>query len=198
MSGIVGLQCYIPVMGTMRNMVQYIVAAFLVVVWYSLPLSAEPSVDELIESLKTATPEEAQRIDRQITAAWSRSGSPSMDLLLRRGREALEEENVAAAIEHFTALTDHAPDFAEGWHGLARAYFEAELYGPTLDALSHVLALNPDHYPALFGLGVMFQQFGDTVRAEAAFRQVLSLNPQHEQAKQALEGLKTEGIGHTL
>lgn len=185
-------------MGILGNLFQYIVTASVVLVGFCLPSLADPTVDELLESLRTASPEEARRIDREITAQWSRSGSAAMDLLLRRGREALEEDEVEAAIEHFTALTDHAPEFAEGWHGLARAYFEAELYGPTLDALGHVLALNPDHYPALFGLGVMFQQFDDTARAEAAFREVLSLNPHHEQAKQALEGLKVEGIGHTL
>lgn len=185
-------------MGMIRTLVQSIVAAVFVTVGFSVPAAADPGTDELLRSLQTATPEEAGRIDRQIMAAWSRSGSASMDLLLRRGREALEEDDVSAAIEHFTALTDHAPDFAEGWHGLARAYFEAELYGPTLDALGRVLALNPDHYPALFGLGVMFKQFDDTTRAAAAFRRVLRLNPHHEQAKQALESLKAEGIGHSL
>ncbi len=185
-------------MGTIRNLFQSAVTASLILIGAAAPAIAQPTVDELLQSLQTATPDEARRLDQQITAQWSRSGSASMDLLLRRGREALEEDDLEAAIEHFTALTDHAPDFAEGWHGLARAYFEAELYGPTLDALGHVLALNPDHYSALFGLGVMFQQFEDTRRAEAAFRQVLSLNPHHEQAKQALEALKVEGFGHTL
>jgi len=71
-----------------------------------------------------------------------------MDLLLRRGRKALENEEIGVAIEHFTALTDHAPNFAEGWHGLARAYFAAELYGPCLDALGHVIDLNPNQYHA--------------------------------------------------
>jgi tetratricopeptide (TPR) repeat protein len=185
-------------MGIIRNLVQSLVAASVVAAGISMPALADPTADELLQSLRTAGPQEAQRIDRQITAVWSRSGSPSMDLLLRRGREALEKDDVSGAIEHFTALTDHAPDFAEGWHGLARAYFEAELYGPTLDALGHVLALNPDHFSALFGLGVMFQQFGDTVRAEEAFREVLRLYPHHEQANRALESLKSEGIGHSL
>jgi len=185
-------------MRTLRKLFQSVVTASLVWIGAGVAGHAEPSVDELLDSLQAASPEEAHRLDRQIMARWSRSGSASMDLLLRRGREALEEEEIGTAIEHFTALTDHAPDFAEGWHGLARAYFEAELYGPTLDALGQVLALNPDHYPALFGLGVMFQQFDDTARAEAAFQQVLSLNPHHEQAKQALEALKVEGIGHSL
>ena len=121
-----------------------------------------------------------------------------MDLLLRRGRKALEDENLNAAIEHFTALTDHAPDFAEGWHGLARAYFAADLYGPTLDALGRTVQLNPAHYHAIFGLGSLFLEFQDYARADEAFRTVLDLNPHHEEAKEALERLKRQGIGREL
>jgi tetratricopeptide (TPR) repeat protein len=167
-------------------------------VGYSIPSYADTSVSDLLDTLKSAPEEEAGRLTRQIEAAWSRSGSASMDLLLRRGRKALDEEDYDVAIEHFTALTDHAPDFAEGWHGLARAYFEADLYGPTLDALGRALALNPDHYNALFGLGAMFLQFQDYPRAEEAFLKVLALHPHHEEAKQALDTLKREGIGREL
>lgn len=175
-----------------------IVTAFFLLVGYSIPLHADTDVTELLENLQSAPAEEAGRLTRQIEAAWSRSGSASMDLLLRRGRKALDEEDYVAAIEHFTALTDHAPDFAEGWHGLARAYFETELYGPTLDALGRTLALNPDHYNALFGLGAMFMQFQDYDRAGAAFGRVLDLHPHHEEAKEALDALKREGIGLEL
>ena len=38
-----------------------------------------------------------------------------MDLLLERGRKAMSEGDTNTAIEHLTALTDHAPNFAEGW-----------------------------------------------------------------------------------
>ena len=185
-------------MGITRTLRHIIVAAFLGLVGYSLPLAAEERVAPLLESLKSASEDEARRLDREIRAEWSKSGSASMDLLLRRGREALEADDTDAAIAHFTALTDHAPRFAEGWHGLARAYFEAELFGPTLDAIGRALALNPDHYNALFGLGVMFMGFGDNVRAEAAFRQVLDLHPHHEEATQALESLKRTGVGRSL
>ena len=58
-----------------------------------------------------------------------------------------------AAIEHLTALTDHAPDFAEGWHARATAYFRAVLLGPAMDDLQRALVLNPDNFDAVFGLG---------------------------------------------
>jgi tetratricopeptide (TPR) repeat protein len=186
-------------MGIKRTFFHIIVAAISVLVWYSVPLQAsEARAAELLGQLRSATSEEARRIDSNLRSEWSKSGSASMDLLLRRGRKALEDEDVTAAIEHFTALTDHAPDFAEGWHALARAYFEADLYGPTLDALGRAVALNPQHYHAIFGLGALFLEFEDYNHAGRAFRAVLDLNPHHEEAKEALDRLKREGIGREL
>lgn len=73
-----------------------------------------------------------------------------------------------------------------------------DLYGPALSDLEKALALNPNNYNAIFGLGIMFQEFGDNIRAEQAFQQVLDLHPNHENATKALEQLKSQGIGRTL
>ncbi|WP_420011153.1 tetratricopeptide repeat protein [Tateyamaria sp.] len=155
-------------------------------------------IDDLLAALRGAEAAEATRISRDIERAWSQSGSTSLDMLLRRGREAMEEEDLDAAIEHLTAVTDHAPDFAEGWHARATAYYMKGLYGPALDDLQKALILNPDNYNALFGLGVMLQEFGDLRRAEQAFSQVLDLHPNHENATKAQEQLQSRGIGRTL
>jgi tetratricopeptide (TPR) repeat protein len=102
------------------------------------------------------------------------------------------------AIGHLTALTDHAPDFAEGFHMRAEAYFRANLFGPALDDLETTLALNPQHFDAIYGLGVMFQQFGDLRRAAELFRRVLTIHPNHENANEALSRLQRDGIGREL
>ena len=81
-----------------------------------------------------------------------------MDLLLQRGQEAMEAGDLDAAIEHFTALTDHAPDFAEGWNARATAFFQDERYGPALADIERTLALNPDHFGALMGLAMILEQ----------------------------------------
>lgn len=152
----------------------------------------------LLETLRSAPPEEVQTIERDLEREWSRSGSAAMDLLLKRGRAALATGDFRTAIEHLTALTDHAPQFAEGFHARATAYFRAELFGPALDDLERALALNPDNYNAIFGLGVVFEELGDSRRAAALYRRVLVLNPHHTNAEKALEQLKSEGIGRTL
>jgi tetratricopeptide (TPR) repeat protein len=165
---------------------------------FSLPLQAQQTEEALLDQLRTAAESEAPRIEREIDLLWSRTGSAAMDLLLERGKDALDEENADAAIEHLTALTDHAPDFAEGWHVRATAYFTAGLYGPAMDDLQRALYLNPNNYNAIFGLGVMLQETGNLARAEQAYRKVLDLHPHHENAKTALDQLKSSGIGRDL
>jgi tetratricopeptide (TPR) repeat protein len=117
---------------------------------------------------------------------------------LRRGREATEAGDFDVAIEHLTAVTDHAPNFAEGWHARATAFYLKGLYGPALDDLHKALLLNPNNYNAIFGLGMMLTEFDDLDRAEQAFSQVIDLNPNHENASNALERLTMDGIGREL
>jgi tetratricopeptide (TPR) repeat protein len=174
------------------------VAAIGAVVLLCNPAFAQDQIDTLLETLRTAPAEQAQAAQRDVEREWARSGSASMDLLLKRGREALAVGDFSVAIDHFTALTDHAPDFAEGYHARATAYYRADLYGPALDDLETALALNPDNYNAIFGLGVLFEELGDSRHAAQLYRRVLAINPHHENAEKALEQLKTEGIGRTL
>ncbi|MEO0866747.1 MAG: tetratricopeptide repeat protein, partial [Pseudomonadota bacterium] len=187
-----------PVMGIRIRKLYPVVTALFLTVGNSLPAAAQSSVDEMLEALRSAEPAEATRLTREIERAWAQSGSTSLDMLLRRGRDALKEERLDIAIEHLTAVTDHAPDFAEGWHARATAYYMKGLYGPALDDLQRALILNPDNYNAIFGLGIMLQEFGDYRRAEEAFDRVLDLHPNHEDANTAMDQLKRRGIGREL
>ena len=169
------------------------VTALLVMVTFSLPVASVAQdgarAQTLLEELAQADAAGASRLEKELQLEWSKSGSAAMDLLLKRGRNALEVKDTAAAIEHFTALTDHAPDFAEGWHGLAQAYFQTDMYGPTADALERTLALNPQHFAALRGLGAVFESLDKPALAHAAYVRVLELRPHDAQVTEALERL---------
>lgn len=176
-------------------------ASLFAVVMISLPLGAQAQdrAARLLEELSRAeNATAAQRLETQVIDEWSKSGSASMDLLLKRGRDALEVEKAEAAVEHFRALTDHAPDFAEGWHGLALAYYQAERFGPAMDALERVLALNPQHFGALRGVGAINEQVGKAALAYDAYQRVLELRPHDEDVEQALQRLEREVMGVTL
>ncbi|MFD2173289.1 tetratricopeptide repeat protein [Rhodobacter lacus] len=139
-----------------------------------------------------------ERAESDIRRAWSRSGSPAMDLLLKRGEAALDAGDLTAAIEHLTALTDHDPGFAEGFNARATAYAMAGLYGPSMADIAQVLRLEPRHWGALAGLGGMLADMGESQRALAAYRASFALNPHQQDVKDAIARLQKELAGTTL
>ena len=147
-------------------------------------------LDALFAELAEPGREDWERIEGEITRIWSRSGSDAMDLLLRRGNEALEAEDYGAALEHFTALTDHAPDFAEGWNARATTFFLMGEYALSIADVERVLALNPRHFGALAGLASMFEAMGETELALKALRAVQELNPNRPNINDAAERLE--------
>lgn len=173
------------------------VAATLLCFGLAGPLLADPArLDELFARLQAETLPEWESVEQEIFNEWSKSGSDSMDLLLQRGRDALEEGDTTAAIEHFTALTDHAPEFAEGFNARATAYFHAGLYGPSLADIQRALALNPRHFGALAGLGTIMMELGREKDALKAFRAAHELNPHRSDLKEAVQNLgpKHDGV----
>ena len=139
-----------------------------------------------------------ERVADRIAGIWSRSGSASADLLLRRGQEALEEGDHEAAIDHLTALTDHAPDFAEGYNARATAYYAAGRVGEALADLARALELEPRHFGALAGLGFVMEDLGHERDALAAYRAAAALNPGIEMVNDAVGRLERDLEGEAL
>ncbi|APG47826.1 tetratricopeptide repeat protein [Phaeobacter porticola] len=179
-----------------------IVAATSLTVLFSVPLQvqAEMPQDEagLLTALSIADPSDAIGLDRALQALWGKSGSAAMDLLMKRGVDALDRGDTQIAIEHLTALTDHAPDFAMGWYERARAYFTAGLFGPAVADLERTLMLNPNDYNAIYALGAMFEQFNDPQNAYEAYQRAEAIHPHHEGITNALDRLKSQVEGKEL
>ncbi|WP_244430309.1 tetratricopeptide repeat protein [Roseivivax halodurans] len=181
-----------------------IVTALSLTVGFSIPGAspAQPGTERSDELLKRLAGAEdhvaADKAERELRLEWSRSGSAAMDLLLKRGRDALEVNQPEKAIEHLTALTDHAPGFAEGWFSLATAYYVEEMYGPAAYALEHVLALNPDHFGALQGLGAIYDHLEMPKKAHEAYARAAEIRPHDEDLTAAIERLDREATGFDL
>ena len=161
--------------------------------------AADPAeLEALLEGLQTAEPGAAEQIEGRIYEIWSQSGSPSMDLLLERGRKALEDGNTPRAIEHFSALIDHAPAFAEGYNGHATAYFRDGRYGLSLEDIRRTLELNPNHFGAMTGLALILEELGETNGALLAWREVERLHPNREGLSDSIRRLEVMIGGETL
>ncbi len=155
-------------------------------------------LDTLFTQLQTATDEEAGQITTSIWLEWSKSGSPAMDLLLKRGRDAMGAGQPGLAIEHLTALIDHAPDFAEGYNARATAYFQTGDLGPSVADIARTLTLNPRHFGALSGLGMIFEELGEPEKALEAYQAALAINPHLPDIKEAVKRLEISVGGQDL
>ncbi len=176
-----------------------IVAAFAVVFLTASSAFAQTDrLDELFSRLKTADASESGRISTEIWDEWSKSGSAAMDLLLKRGRDEMTEGRPELAIEHLTALIDHAPDFAEGWNARATAYYQAGLLGPAVGDIAHVLSLNPRHFGALAGLGAIFEELEKPEQALEVYNAALALNPHADGLEAAVKRIETDLQGSDL
>jgi tetratricopeptide (TPR) repeat protein len=176
-----------------------IVTALLLTAGLSLPAFAQADkLDDLYSKLADPANPQWELTLSDILREWSKSGSPAMDLLLKRGQQAIEAGDFTLAIGHLTALTDHAPDFAEGWNARATAYFLAGQLGPSVDDIRRTLVLNPHHFGALSGLGMILEQTGKPDAALKAFRQSLAMNPHQEGIEAAVERLEQDATGTEL
>lgn len=155
-------------------------------------------LDGLFERLKTADAGEASRIEREILIEWSKSGSPAEDLLLQRGKDAMDIGDYPAAIEHFTAIIDHDPDFAEAWNARATAYYMAGEFGPAVADIGRVLTLNPRHFGALSGLAMILEESGKPEKALEVYKAALAIHPRLQAAIEAVERLETAAEGQEL
>jgi tetratricopeptide (TPR) repeat protein len=189
-------KCYMKDMSIRSRLLNPVVAALLC----ALPAlaSAQPSAGALLDRLAQPDLRNWEVVEGQIYRAWSQSGSPSADYLLRRGREAMEADDLGAAYDHLTALTDHAPDFAEGWNARATLLYRMGAYGPSIADIERVLALEPRHFAALAGLGIMLEEMGEAERALEIFRRAHAIHPHRPDIEEAIGRIEQELEGRTL
>jgi tetratricopeptide (TPR) repeat protein len=186
-------------MKAQRRFLNRVVAALLPVL-LAFPALAQDTakVDDLLTRLKDADEGAAERIERELWVEWSKSGSPAMDLLLERGRKAMESGDLDAAIEHLTALVDHAPDFAEGWNARATAFFQAGMLGPSVADIAHTLDLNPNHFGALTGFGMILEATGKEAEALEVYRAAIAIHPHMDGVSEAIQRLEAKTAGQDL
>ncbi|NAZ35494.1 hypothetical protein GT358_01525 [Rubellimicrobium sp. CFH 75288] len=143
-------------------------------------------------------PDAARRIESELAALWSRSGSPALDLLLRRGQDALKAGEAAAAVEHLTAAIDHDPTFAEAYVARAAGFYLLNQPGPALDDLREALVLNPHHWEAMKGFALLLEEIGRPEAALEVWRRVTEINPQDAIARSSADRLALSLEGRAI
>jgi tetratricopeptide (TPR) repeat protein len=171
-------------------------AAALACLWAGLagPTAADqkdPRLDPLFAQLQgAATQTEAQAIETQIWVIWTEAKDGPTDTLMQLGLGAMQAGNLAGALELFDAVTVQKPEFAEGWNKRATVLYMLGAYERSAEDVAKVLALEPRHFGALAGLGLIDMELDKADAAIDAFEQALKMHPQLPGVKQRLELLK--------
>jgi len=125
----------------------------------------------------TKSDAEARAVEERLWTFWRGLGDPISLALLKKAEAAQLEFDYGHALEALRELVKHQPDFAEGWNRLAYALFLANSYDASLAALDQVLALEPMHYAALAGKGIILIQQGKEAEAQGPLKRALAIDP---------------------
>jgi len=155
-------------------------------------------LDGLFQRLAASSDADWERIQNQIWAIWVESGSPSMDLLLVRAVEAMKAQDYELALRFLDDLVRLDQGFAEGWNKRATVYFLLDEYGRSVADIERTLALEPRHFGALSGLGMILERLGDKKGAMTAYRRGLEIHPHLQGAAEAVKRLAPDVDGRAL
>ncbi len=144
-------------------------------------------LDELYVELAEPGRADWERVQAEIERLWSRSGSATMDLLLRRAGQTMQRGDYWLAVSQLTTLTELAPEFAEGWNARATAFYQIGELSLAMADIEHVLALNPRHFGALTGLGVILDQVNQHAAALRALQRAGEINPNRPDIQESIK-----------
>ena len=156
-------------------------------------------LNELFDQLAAAeTPQLAESIAQKIQLKWLESGSDTVDVLMSRAAAALRTEKYPLALDLLDVVVTLKPDFAEGWNRRATVYYMQQDYGHSLVDIERTLAIEPRHWGALSGLGIIQRKLGDDDQALKAFQRALEINPGLKNAREAVDSLEKAAEGEAI
>jgi len=153
-------------------------------------------LDFLFEALKVAPDEaSAKHIENRIWSLWLASGSDTATLLMTRVKTAMDAKDSELAIKLLDSIIELKPDYVEAWNRRATIYYMQKDYVRSMADIRQVLILEPRHFGAISGLGMIMQEFGDDKRALDAFRRAVEVHPHLQKIPDVIKTLteKVEG-----
>jgi len=155
-------------------------------------------LDERLDNLQSANPEQATPLVDEILALWATSGSHTIDLLMDRGETAMVTGNAEIAARMFDHVTRLEPDYAEGWLRAAQIAFEVQDFVYALEALNTTLQLEPRRFDAYFLLGSTLEAAERPEAALEAYQEALTIYPAFELAGRGAARMRAQLAGRSL
>src|SRR5215510_16526684 len=135
-------------------------------------------LDALFKRLaSTDDADEGDTIVEEIWRVWLQSGRPEIDALMQKALALLQAGQPQAAMPLLDAIVERAPDWAEGWNKRATVLYLLDEYDRSLADIDKVLALEPRHFGALAGRGLIHIAREDYRAALDDYRRARAVNP---------------------
>jgi tetratricopeptide (TPR) repeat protein len=138
---------------------------------------AEERAALFAELAATKSDLQARAVEDKLWTFWRSFGDAKSQQLLEVSRQAQLTFDYGHALIALEELVKHQPSFAEGWNQLAYVLFLAGSYDQSLEALDRTLRLEPMHYAALAGKGIILIQQGKEAEAQAPLKRALAIDP---------------------
>lgn len=135
-------------------------------------------LNDLFLSLRKAKTEQAAAdIANDIRQEWTHSGSATVDLLMQWADAAVARKDLPAALDFLDQIIVLKPKFAEGWNRRATIHYMMNNYSKSMVDIQKTLELEPRHFGALAGMGVIFLDLKRNEQALQAYEKVLEVYP---------------------
>ncbi len=135
-------------------------------------------LDTLFAKLQTATdPMAIQAIESAIWEQWTLVPDSAQRELMLRGIVEMRQQNLQSAMTTFTQLIETAPHLSEAWNKRATVHWLLGNFTASLNDICETLKLEPRHFGADSGLGMIRAEMSEPARAVAAFELARKHNP---------------------
>lgn len=137
----------------------------------------------LFEQLKnTESNSDTEALHQKIWAAWREAPDANAEHLISQLTAAMSSGNYELALRLSDQLIDTNPDFAEAWNKRATLHYLMGNHAYSVSDIKQTLLLEPRHFGALSGLGLIFMASGNYEAAVDAFESVLDISPGSDNA----------------
>jgi tetratricopeptide (TPR) repeat protein len=156
-------------------------------------------LDDLFARLAASTDAaETQGLIAAIDRLHLESGSDTGDFLMARAVAALGSQNLQVSRDLLDKLIVLQPDWAEAWNKRATVRYLMDDERGSMADIARVLVLEPRHFGALSGMGMILERGGFSDDALRAYRRALEIAPQLASLRAAVDRLTAALKGQSL
>lgn len=152
----------------------------------------DPGLEPLFEQLQQAQSNaQAKAIEAQIWQIWLAIDDENAAALMSQLTYAMSVGQHELALKLCNQLVDSNPDFSEAWNKRATIQYLLGNHSQSVADIKQTLLLEPRHFGALSGLGLIFMASGNYEAALDAFNAVVKISPSSENARGSVATAKS-------